>query len=269
MTTARHRWWKGWAVLLFACAVATARASPPDEVAFAPPRGAALPVDARFIDEQSREVRLGELLAARPAIVVPAYYGCSNLCGIVLRGVVGSLGAADLRAGRDIDVVVISIDPRDTPVLARAKARAILGEGRTGWHFLTGDEAAIGAFTRALGYRYAYDDAQRQYAHAAGITIVAPGGAIARVLYGASFDRVELLDGLRAAGDPELARAPITAGGVRTWLLCFHYDPLTGKYSFAAMNVVRAAALATLFALATFMLRHRRSARPGREGGAR
>ena len=209
-------------------------------------------MDARFVDEHGNALRLGDLVASHPAIVVPAYYGCSNLCGVVLRGVAASLAAAGLRAGRDVEVVAVSIAPLEKPSDALAKKETIAG-ANDGWHFLTGDDAAIGRFADALGYRYFYVPGERQYAHASGVAIVAPGGRIARVLYGVAFTRTELNDALASAR----GAAPPAATGIgseaNTWLLCFHYDPRTGRYSFVAMNAVRAAALAVLLALGGYV----------------
>ncbi len=190
-------------------------------------------MDAHFVDEHKDAVRLGDLVASHPAIVVPAYFECSNLCGVVLRGVAASLAAAGLRPGRDVEVVAVSIAPLETPADALAKKKTIAG-ANDGWHFLTGDDADIGRFTDALGYRYAYVPGERQYAHASGIAIVSPGGRIARVLYGATFAPAELRDALASArgAAPPLA-APLEAEP-RTWLMCFHYDPRTGRYSFVA-----------------------------------
>ncbi len=36
-------------------------------------------------------------------------------------------------------------------------------------------------------------------------------------------------------------------------LLCYHYDPRTGKYNFAVMNVIRILGIATVGSLGTFM----------------
>ena len=151
-----------------ATACAASPAPPVDRVAFAPPPGATLPLDARFIDEHGRRARLGDLVALRPAIIVPAYYGCSNLCTVVLNGVAAGLGASGLVAARDVDVVVVSIDPLETPPVALAKKRAVVGDAN-GWHFLTGGGREVARFASALGYRYAYDAGERQYAHASGI----------------------------------------------------------------------------------------------------
>jgi len=268
-------------VLAVALVAGSARATalpPVDQVGFAPAPGAVLPMNARFNDEHGRSVRLADVVDGRAAIVVPAYYGCSNLCTIVLRGVAASLRASGIRAGRDASVVAVSIAPLETPALALAKKREVLGsamgDARDGWHFLTGNDAAIGRVTRALGYRYTYVAAEKQYAHASGIAIVAPDGRVARVLYGVAFPPAELRDALAAARDATQRDALVTPdtaardSGVSKWLLCFHYDPKTGRYSFAAMNTVRAAGLLALAALvgytATAWRRERRMPRRNR-----
>lgn len=249
---------------------------PVERVAFAPPPGAVLPLHAVFTDESGRRGDLGAWLRARPAIVVPAYYGCSNLCTTTLRATHAALDAAGLRAGRDVDVVAISIAPLETPALASAKKRDVLGDEATrrddGWHFLTGDEASIEEVTRQLGYRYAYVAAERQYAHAAGIAVVAPDGRVARVLYGVAFPPRDLRAALASAIAPPTAiDSPAeTSGTAASWLLCFHYDPTTGRYTFAAMNAARAAgllALAGLVGYATFAWRRER--RGATDGKAR
>jgi protein SCO1/2 len=221
-------------------------ASPPvDDVAFAPPPSAQLPLDARFADEHGRTVRLGDYLEGRRAIVVPAYYGCSNLCTVVLEGLAASLDNAQMETGSDLDVVVASISPLDTPAAALAKKRAVLGEPEpTGWHFLTGDRRAIAALTNALGYRYAYDEDAAQYAHAAGIVLVAPGGRVAQTLYGVTFAAGSLRKfGVAPASSPE------------RWLLCFRFDPRTGRYTFVALQAVRLVAFLSFATLAAFLIR--------------
>lgn len=231
---------------------------PVAQVAFAPPPGAALPLHAVFTDESGRRSELGAWLRPRPAIVVPAYFGCSNLCTTTLRATRAALDAAGLRAGRDVDVVAISIAPLETPALAREKKRDVLGDEATqrddGWHFLTGDEAAIEQVTRPLGYRYAYVAAERQYAHAAGIAVAGTDGHIARVLYGVAFPPRDLRAALASATGrtPTLDSRIETSSTAASWLLCFHYDPATGRYTFVAMNAARAAGLLALAGLAGY-----------------
>lgn len=238
--------------------LARAAAPPVDAVAFAPAPHASVPLEARFVDEHGRAVRLGDYLREHPVLLVPAYYGCSNLCGVVLAALASGLASAGLHAGRALEVVVFSIAPLDTPEDALARKRATLGAAsggeRAGWHFLTGGEAAIAQLASALGYRYAYVPGERQYAHASGVAVVARNGSIVRVLYGAAFSRPDLDDALAAAtAKPDAA--PSVEPSPASWLLCFHYDPHTGRYTFAAMAAVRAAALLTLAALAAYVAR--------------
>jgi protein SCO1/2 len=239
--------------------------TPTDGVAFEPPAHAMLPRDAAFADETGRHVRLADYFGARPLLIVPAYYGCSNLCSTVLSGLRASLAAAQIRAGRDVDVLVTSISPLDGVAEAAAKKQSIVGGVRdaSGWHFLTGNEAAIDQVATALGYRYRYDTEDRQYAHATGIAVAAPDGSIASVLYGVAFSP----QALRGALSAKVADQPAVEGDVRNWLPCFHYDPRTGRYSFVAMNAVRAAGLLALFALVAYVaraqFRQRRAVRPG------
>ena len=240
-------WSVGIALLVLWPLELSAADTPADGVAFLPPAQAALPAEAAFADETGNRVRLADYLGARPLLIVPAYYGCSNLCSTVLSGLRASLASTQIRAGRDVEVLVTSISPLDSVDDARAKKETILGGTRdaSGWHFLTGGESAISELAAALGYRYRYDSEGKQYAHAAGIAVATPDGRIAGVLYGVTFSPQTLRGALAAHG----TSAPIVEGGVRDWLLCFNYDPTTGRYSFAAMNAMRAAGLLTLFAL--------------------
>jgi len=238
---------------------AFAAAPPIDQVSFAPQVGASLPLDARFVDEHGRMVQLGDYFRDRPVILVLGYYGCSNLCSVVLQGLVQSLSNADLHPGRDLDIVVASIAPFETPDLALQKKRSVLAGAanadQEGWHFLTGKESSIEPLAASLGYRYAYDDVQHQYAHAAGIVAATPDGRVARTLYGVAFASNALRDALHRSALP-IAASHATGD---KWLLCFHYDPQTGRYSLVAMSAVRMTALGVLVGLGAFFVRARRT----------
>jgi protein SCO1 len=264
--------------LTLASIAAAAGLPPVDRVGFTPSAGALLPADARFLDENAQRVRLGDYWRARAAIIVPAYYGCSNLCTTVLHALAQAVVNSGLRAGRDVEIVVVSINPLDTPQAARAKKHDVLPDGaRTGWHFLTGEAGSIDAIATALGYRYVYDAEQRQYAHAAGAAVVSTEGRVSRTLAGVEFSPASLRGALRAAGNSTIGQSnavatqAVTADDNRAalagaWLLCYHYDPRTGRYTFAAMNAVRLVAIVVLLALAAYVLRSRRAERRAARG---
>jgi protein SCO1/2 len=214
---------------------------------------AQVPLDLPFRDEAGKTVRLGDYFGQRPVILTLVYYECPMLCNEVLNGFVRSLRGMSLDAGRDFEIVTVSIDPGEKPALAAAKKRGYLARYRRpgaehGWHFLTGDESSIRRLTQTVGFRYVYDPKSDQYAHPAGITILTPKGKVSRYLYGIEYPVRFIRLGLSEASAGKVG-SPVD----QILLLCFHYDPATGKYNFAIMSVVRLLGLLTLGSLATFM----------------
>lgn len=220
--------------------------------------GEQVPLDLAFRDEAGRPVRLGSYFDKKPAILVLAYYECPMLCDLVLSGVTGSLKALSFDAGKEFDVIVVSIDPGETPQLAAEQKRRILSRyGRhgtdAGWHFLTGRQEEITRLTRAVGFRYAYDEERDEYAHAAGAVFLTPKGKVSRYLYGIEF----------APKDVRLALVESAGGRIgsvidQVLLYCFHYNPEMGRYSTMTLNILRIAAAATVLsviALVLFLLR--------------
>jgi len=222
--------------------------------------GAALPLDARFRDASGRQVRLGDFFGRAPVIVVLEYLKCRTLCGYVLRDTAAATRRLPLASGRDYQVLAISIDPRDTPAEARA-ARAMYLNGvpaaeAYGWHFLTGGAAAIRAVAQAEGFSYRYDPAADQYAHPAGIAVATPRGIIARYLLGLAYRPIDLRLALSEAGRGELS-SPVAD----LLLLCYCYDPGTGRYSLAIGRLTSALCALTVLALALLVLRLTRERR--------
>src|SRR5262249_2243911 len=121
--------------------------------------------------------------------------------------------------------------------------------GERGWHFLTGDAAAIERLTAAVGFHYNPLPDQNQFAHAAGIMVLTPHGRIARYFYGVEFSPRDVRLGLIEAADNRIG-TPVD----QLLLFCFHYDPTTGKYGAIAINAVRIGGVLTVLALATFMI---------------
>jgi protein SCO1/2 len=220
-----------------------------------------LPLDLVFNDETGREVRLGEFFGARPVLLVLAYYECPMLCSEVLSGMVGSIETLSFNAGRDFDVVVASFDPGETPAMAAAKKQFYMTRyGRRGteggFHFLTGRESSIKALTQAVGFQYVYDAKIDQYAHPAMLTILTPHGTISRYLFGIDFPARDLRLALVEAADGKIGNAVDQA-----LLYCYHYDPMSGSYGLAILNVVRVGGVLVLAALAAFVITNLRRER--------
>jgi len=211
--------------------------------------GAVLPMRSQFRDEDGRAVRLDAVFGSHPVIVVLTYFDCPNLCGTVLTTLATRLRRIELTAGREFDVVVASIDPRDTPATAARKRQAYASlyerdSGVKGWHFLTGEPSSIAEITQAAGFHYARDDQSGQYLHPAGILLATPEGRIARYLLGIDFQERDLKFGLIEASSNRIG-----SPADRLWLLCHRYDGATGKYGVLAAGAVRASGAGTLLVL--------------------
>ena len=232
--------------------------------------GEQVPLDLAFRDEAGRPVKLGDLFGHRPVVMVFAYYECPMLCDLVLQGLAGSLRALSFDAGREFDVVVVSIDPKETPKLAaETEAQILKSYGRPGtrdgWHFLTGSQQSILKLTQAAGFRYVYDRERDEFAHAAGVMILTPGGRISRYLYGIEYAPRDVRLALIESADGRIGNL-----ADQILLYCFHYDPVFGKYSAMTMNILRLSAVATVLGLGLLivLLKRRDRAEPGPVGAA-
>src|SRR5580765_7396209 len=211
-----------------------------------------LPLDLSFRDESGREVKLGQYFGQKPVLLAFVYYDCPMLCTQVLSAITSSLNVLSLDAGKDFEIVAVSFDPRETPAQAAAKKTIALERynhpASGGWHFLTGDQPSIDSLTRAAGFRYAWDEQTKQFAHPTGIIVLTPDGRLARYLFGLEYGPRDLRLALVEASE---GRIGTTVDSLL--LYCFHYDPMTGRYGFAIMRALRLAGITTVLALGSFV----------------
>ncbi len=223
------------------------------KVAFEQRLNEQLPLDLPFKDEAGGSVKLGDYFGRKPVVLAFVYYECPMLCTQVLNGLESALRVLNETAGREFDVVTVSFDPRETPVLAAGKKKAYLDRYRRpgaeqGWHFLTGDEASIAALTQAAGFSYVYDADTRQFAHASGIVVATPAGKLSRYFFGIDYSPRDVKFALIESSSEKIGTL-----ADRLLLYCYHYDPATGNYGFMAMRAVRLGGAVTLVALFGFM----------------
>jgi protein SCO1 len=223
------------------------------QVSFEQKLEAQVPLDLPFVDSTGQAVRLRDYLGQKPVILSLGYYECPMLCSLVRNGLFESLKALDFDVGKEFELVIVSIDPKETPEIAEMKRQSSLMEyGRSrngeGWHFLVGQEDAIQTLAEAIGFHYAYDPKLDQYAHPSGIVILTPEGKVARYLYGIDYPARDLRLGLVEAADNKIG-SPID----QLLLLCYHYDPASGEYTLLVMNIIRAAGVLTVVIVAGFV----------------
>jgi len=229
-----------------------------------------LPLDAQFVDDTGKTVRLGDYFGKHPAIISLVYYNCPMLCSEEMDGVASALEMVKMDPGKDFEVIFISIDPTETPALAaQKKAYYVKRYGRPetakGWHFLTGKQPAIDAVAAATGFGYVRvpgpDGKLDQYAHASSIEIATTDGHLAQYYLGVEYSPKDIMLGLVDASGNKIG-SPVA--NILTY--CYHYDPQINKYSLRVVRAVQLGGMVTVVSLGSFMfVMFRRDLRLGRE----
>jgi protein SCO1 len=223
--------------------------SPFEQARFNQKLGEQAPLQTSFLNEAGEQVLLGRYFGQKPVILVLAYYECPMLCTLVLNGLTSTLKELEYSAGKDFQVVVVSIDPRETPELARDKKTAYLAEysrpgSEAGWVFLTGEEGEINTLADAIGFEYVYDETLDQYAHPAGVTLLTPSGKISRYFFGIEFPPLDFRLGLIETSEEKIGSLVD-----QVYLLCYVYDPDSGKYALEILALLRIAGIGTVLVM--------------------
>ena len=213
--------------------------------------GVSIPNDLKFIDDDGVSKRLVDVAGGtKPGLLALVYFECPSLCGMVMGSVYRALKEARLATGKDYSVTFVSIDPRETPKLAKAKKDTYLrrygfADVASGFHFMTGDEASIQRLADVVGFRYAYDPETKQYAHPGAVIVTTPDGRLSRYIAGVEFPGKEVRLALVEASSNAIG-TPVD----HFFLYCYKYDPATGKYGLVIMRALRVMGLITLAAIA-------------------
>jgi protein SCO1 len=217
-----------------------------------------IPLDGQFVDETGKAVRMGDYFGQHPAILALVYYNCPMLCSEELDGLVGALEMVKFTPGKDFNVIVVSIDPSETPEIAAKKKAFYLKryghpETASGWHFLTGQQPAINALADATGFGYVRvpgpDGKMTQFAHASAIELVTPDGKLSQYYLGVEYSPKDLRLGLVEASEHKIG-SPVDA--ILTY--CYHYDPTLSRHSLVVARIVQLGCMLTLLCLGSFMI---------------
>jgi protein SCO1/2 len=236
-------------------------ANAPDRVEPTPPAlqgvgideksGDRLPLDLEFYDEKGKATPLRDYFHKdRPVVLQLSYFGCPMLCTLVSNGLVESLNDLTLTMGKDFEVINLSFDPREDPLLASQKKQSFLDAynrpaGAESWHFLTGSSTNITKLTDAVGFKFKWVEESRQFSHPAALILLTPDGRISRYLYGVKYEPRTLRLSLVEASEGKIGTTVD-----RILLTCFHYDKYAGKYTPAAMGIMRVAGVLTVIGVA-------------------
>lgn len=212
-------------------------------------------LDLKFKDETGKAVSLRQFVGVngQAALLSLAYYNCPSLCSFHLNGLKDAFKEIKKPLGQEFQAIVVSIEPKETPELAAAKKANYIKsygrpEGAKGWHFLTGDQASIDALAKQVGFKFHWDEEQKQWAHASAAAVLTPTGEISRYLYGIVFDPKTVRLSAIEAADGKTGTAMD-----RLILYCFHYNAKSNKYSLMLSNIMSGGGVLILIVMGIFM----------------
>ena len=209
-----------------------------------------LPLDAAFVDDAGRQVTLGTYFHQRPIALALVYFKCKMMCPQVMHGLAVGLKETGLTAGKDFDVVIASIDPKDTPEDAAAAKKTFLAqmgqpEAGDSVHFLTGQAASIAALSGATGFNYVPipgpDGKMDQFAHSSVVMFATPEGKMSQYLAGIDYSGRDVRLALVDASHMKIATAKDLF-----LMYCCNYEPSSGKYTVAVLRLLGLSGMVTL-----------------------
>lgn len=209
-----------------------------------------LPTDVTFQDRTGKAVKFGDLFEGKPAILLPIFYRCTGVCNLELRETLETLKKLKSKTlGKDFNVIVLGIHPKETPDLAEGKFKATVAELKrpgteNGWKFLVGDEASILRITNGLGFYYTYDPARDAIDHPSGIMFLTPQAKISSYIFGAIYTVPQFENGIGLA-----SRRQVGEKAQEIFFGCIHVDPVTGKRSLVFENIVKVGGIVTLIVM--------------------
>ena len=209
------------------------------EVVLSPPPKARVPLSLTLKDLDGHDVTLGNAVAGRPTLLLPADFTCSQICGPALSIAANALRQTGLKAGRDYSLVVLGIDVRDS--LEDARRFATGQVGGPGVSVLSGDNEAIRSLLAAIGYHFQSDTANDAIAHPAAFVTLTGDGRVSRVLSSLALQSNDLRLALIEAGGGKI-------GGLagRISLLCYGFDAVHGIYTRQITTLLRFAGGSTV-----------------------
>lgn len=172
--------------------------------------GQQISLDLLFKDEKGQMVALKDYFDGKtPVILTLVYYGCPDLCTLVVNHLTQTMKKSRWTVGDHFKIVTLSINPNETPELAAQKKESYLrnynrSEAQKGWHFLTGLHADIRELSNQVGFHFQYVEETGEYAHAAGIFILSPGGKLVRILHGNHYSPRDLKGALMEASEGKM-----------------------------------------------------------------
>jgi protein SCO1/2 len=236
--------------------------------------GEELPLDTPFKDETGKDVKLGDMLHGKPVILVPVFYSCQTGCAMLIDSLIKTLAKATrgdiLKPGRDMDVLMYSIDPKENYQLAQSKKMLIMREltpklakgtdsvawraqAEGGWHLLTGSMDSIQKLSNSIGFSYSYKNVldvptgktNWLINHPTCTVILTPQGKISTYTIGTDFQTKEVEQDLLVARQGQIGRRADQS----SMFGCIMLDPSITRNRTTIENIWKIAGVLTVIIL--------------------
>lgn len=207
-----------------------------------------------FTDERGYPFQLRQWFPGEvPVVLILGYYSCPRMCGQVLGEAFRALSDVDFEPGKQYRILNVSIDPKETPEIAKARKTTFLRQlakigGDDAWRVLVGDQDNITKLTKAVGFNYYWSDATQQFSHPPSLIFLTKEGKVSRIVKNTTFEPEDLRLALVEASEGKLGTF---LDQVR--LNCLTFDSRTNTYSLTAMTVMRVGGVVTVVALGTMI----------------
>ncbi|MFN7064963.1 MAG: SCO family protein [Aquificaceae bacterium] len=178
--------------------------------------------DVVFTAEDGKTHKLHDFIKGEPTAIILAYYTCDSACPLIVKSAL----EATKNLGKDANLLVLSFDKEDRLEDIK-KFKSQLGVSNPKWTFGIMSEEDIKRLTQSLGYKFFYSRQDRVFVHPNVVIFIAPDGKIVRYLYGIS---PKERDFRIALAEAEILRITRNTLVDIAYMVCYRYDPNTGKY---------------------------------------
>ncbi len=203
---------------------------------FKPQLGAQMPVDAKLTETDGKTHLFGEYFhSGRPVLFLPIFYKCTGACYVETESLMKMLMVETALStkrtvdsvvpGRDFDLVVMSIHPKETIELAKVKKIELMTQFQEAWtkqtpemqvqlnayldqgiHFTVATPEEAHKLTDVMGFYYQYDEQKDWVNHPAAAAFIATSGKIVAYNTGPNFQtktvRNNIHEALKGAVQP-------------------------------------------------------------------
>ena len=244
-----------------------------------PQLGAQMPVDAKLTESDGTNHLFGEYFrSGRPVLFLPIFYNCNGVCYAETESLMKMLMVETALStkrtvdsvvpGRDFDLVVMSIHPKETVDLAAAKRVELMTEFQEAWkkqtpvmqeqlngylakgvHYTVATPDEAHKLTDAMGFYYQYDENKNWVNHPAAAAFIATSGKIVAYNTGSNFQTKTVRNNIH-----EAYKGTVQPLGDVFLLGCFKMEASSPRTR-SIVQILNLSAIATLLCVSLLIYR--------------